>query len=386
MREKPTVLFVDDEPHVLIGLRRILATRCGHWDFRFLSDPRRALEVVLNGEVDVVVTDIRMPDMDGFALLRAIRSNEATQDMPVTFLTGCLEDDVKRRALDQGATDLLNKPIVPEELIARIASMLRLRHYQDQLKGLNLSLEEKVRTRTEELDRARLDMIWRLAKAGEYKDEETGGHVVRVGCYCRLLAEHIGMNRTFVEAIFLTSPLHDIGKIGIPESILLKPGKLTAEEHKIMENHCEIGAKILLEEPRGMRPFLQWRDQIRSAADTGSQHLFLSMAGDIARAHHERWDGSGYPHQLQGDQIPLAARLVNLADVFDALGSDRPYKEAYPHDKVLEIMHCEAQANAFDPMVYSAFQAVSERMRQVREDLADDAACRGGNGKAFVDL
>ncbi|MBN1941668.1 MAG: response regulator [Phycisphaerae bacterium] len=383
MREKPTVLFVDDEPHVLIGLRRILATRCGHWDFRFLSDPRRALELVLGGEVDVVVTDIRMPDMDGFALLRAIRSNEATQDMPVTFLTGCLEDDVKRRALDQGATDLLNKPIVPEELVARIASMLRLHHYQNQLKGVNLSLEEKVRARTEELDRARLDIIWRLAKAGEYKDEETGGHVVRVGCYCRLLAEQIGMNRTFAEAIFLTSPLHDIGKIGVSDAILLKPDKLTAEEHKAMEAHCEIGARILTEEAWGMKPFLQWRDQTKGLGDMGSQHLFLSMAGDIARAHHERWNGSGYPNQLQGDQIPLAARMVALADMFDALGSDRPYRQGYPHEKVMDIIRCEAQADAFDPMVYTAFQAISERMRQVREDIADDAAHPGGNGASF---
>ncbi|MBN1555349.1 MAG: response regulator [Phycisphaerae bacterium] len=384
MREKPTVLFVDDEPHVLIGLRRILATRCGHWDFRFLSDPRRALDLILGGEVDVVVTDIRMPEMDGFALLKAVRSNEATQDMPVTFLTGCLEDDVKRRALDQGATDLLNKPIVPEELVARIASMLRLRHYQDQLKGLNHTLEERVRSRTEELDRARLDIIWRLAKAGEYQDEETGGHVVRVGCYCRLLAEQIGMNRTFVEAIFLTSPLHDIGKIGVPDHILLKPDTLTPEEHKIMETHCRIGEKILVEEAQGMRPFLQWRDQTRSLGEMGSQHLFLAMAGDIARAHHERWDGSGYPFQLQGDQIPLAARIVYLADMFDALGSDRPYKQAYPHDKVMSIMHEEFQSDAFDPMVYTAFQAVSERMRQVREDIADEGRPHAGDDSSFM--
>ena len=383
MREKPTVLFVDDEPHVLIGLRRILATRCGHWDFRFLSDPRRALELALGGEVDVLVTDIRMPEMDGFAMLRAIRSNEATQDMPVTFLTGCLEDDVKRRALDQGATDLLNKPIVPEELIARIASMLRLHHYQDQLKGLNQTLEERIRTRTDELDRARLDIIWRLAKVGEFKDEETGGHVVRVGCYSRMLSEQIGMNRTFVEAIFLTSPLHDVGKLGVPDTILLKPGKLTSEEHKIMETHCEVGANILQEDPRGMRAFLQWRDQTRSLGDMGSQHLFLSMASDIARSHHERWNGSGYPNQLQGDQIPLAARIVGLADMFDALGSDRPYKEAYPHEKVMDILKCESQADAFDPMVYSAFLAVSERMRQVREDI-DDSTSHAFFGSGYL--
>ncbi len=213
---------------------------------------------------------------------------------------------------------------------------------------------------------------------GEYKDEETGGHVVRVGCYSRMLAEQIGMNRTFVEAIFLTSPLHDIGKLGVPDTILLKPGKLTSEEHKIMETHCEIGAKILQEDVRGMRAFLQWRDQTRSLGDMGTQHMFLAMAGDIARAHHERWNGSGYPNQLQGDQIPLAARIVALADMFDALGSDRPYKEAYPHEKVMDILKCESQAEAFDPMVYTAFLAVSERMRQAREDIDDYTTPAGG--------
>ncbi len=370
MPRKPTVLLLDDEPYVLVGLRRMLARRCEKWAFRFQANPQEALDEIRQGDIDAVVTDIRMPEIDGFEVLRQIRSDPATRDLPVTFLTGCLEDDLKRRALDAGATDLLNKPIVSEELIARIHNMLQLRSYQNELHELNRSLEERVRRRTWELEQARLDVIWRLAKAGEYRDEETGNHVVRVGYCCRLLAEQIGMNPDYIEAISLTGSLHDIGKIGVPDAILLKPGPLTPQERKIMERHCLIGAQILLEEAKGMKSFLQWREEAAEDLSSRRQSVFLTMAADIARSHHERWDGAGYPHRLCGDQIPLCGRMVALADLFDALGSERPYRPAHSDEQVMDIMRSEADGGRFDPMIFNAFLAVQDAMRRVRAEVA----------------
>lgn len=371
---KKRILFVDDDVNFLEGLRRMLREQHQYWDMQFMYDTDEALRKIQDSQVDAVILDVKMPGTDGMELLKLIRESQAGRDVPVTMLTGSLEFDLKRRVLDLGATDLLDKPVNREDLLARIYAMLRLKASQDELKALNKTLDQKVRQRTAELELARLDVVWRLAKAGEFRDEETGDHVVRVGCYCRVIAEQIGMARSFVESIYLTGPLHDIGKIGIPDSILLNPGRLTPQEWRIMQRHCEIGAKILSEEPKEMTPFLQWRGGTFSEYSTGNSAGFLEMATSIAMYHHERWDGTGYPRTLAGDEIPLEARIASIADVYDALRSDRPYKDAYSHGEAMEIMRSEAAGKHFDPIVYEAFEAREDEFQQIRNDITNETS------------
>ncbi len=367
---KPGIVFVDDEPQVLEGFRRMLSCMDDEWKMTFVSSADAALGHVHAEPYDGIVSDLRMPGKDGFELLAELRSSELTKDIPVIIVTGAGEHDLKRRALELGATDLLHKPVDREDLLARIQSMLRLKSAQDELKRHNAMLEQKVRERTAELEASRLEIIWRLAKAGEYRDEETGNHVMRVGCCCRVLAQELGMDRGFVELVFLTSPLHDIGKIGIPDRILMNTGKLSPEAWRTMQGHCAIGAAILLQRAKGMEPFLAWQTADASEQTMCSDNLLLEMAARIARGHHEWWDGSGYPDGLAGEDIPLEARIVAVADVYDALGSTRPYKPAYPEDKVLAVMREENGAH-FDPHVFAAFERSLDEFRSIRAQYSD---------------
>jgi len=247
---------------------------------------------------------------------------------------------------------------------------LRLKAYQDELKQQNDTLELKVRERTAELEESRLDIILRLGKAAEYRDEDTGNHIIRVGCYCRAIAEELQMEHDFIEKIFLTSPLHDIGKIGIPDSILLKRGKLTPDEFQVIETHCRIGQEILQQDPKGLKPFLELHRNHLLAHKMDNP--ILKMAADIALYHHERWDGSGYPCRIRGTDIPLAARIVALADVYDALRSCRPYKPGFSEQKTLSILR-EEKGSHFDPMVYAAFEKVIDQFRAIHEHFSDPA-------------
>jgi response regulator RpfG family c-di-GMP phosphodiesterase len=350
----------------------MLRCKLATWDMSFVRSADEALEEICRNGHDVVVTDARMPDKDGFDLLTTLRGTDETKDVPVIVLTGANDSDLKRRALDLGAADLLNKPVNLEDLLARINNALRVKSYQDELKASKETLELKVAERTAELEESRRDIIWRLAKAGEYRDEETGNHIARVGCYCRVMSESLNLPADFVETIFLTSPLHDIGKIGVPDSILLKEGKLTSEERDIMEQHCAVGSAILLQEPKGMRPFLAWRANEQCVTQEIGDNGILKMAASIAMTHHERWDGGGYPQGLTGEDIPLESRIVALSDVYDALSFARPYKPAYPEDKVLAIMREEAGCH-FDPRVYATFEKVIDEFRTVRAQLSDEA-------------
>ncbi len=370
------ILFVDDESNFLEGLKRGLHRNYRNWEMVFLQDPFNALAEARTTRFDAIVTDVQMPGMNGFDLLEALHQDQRTRDIPVIVLTGTDDRDLKRKALDLGATDLLTKPIHLEDLSARLNSVLRLKAYQDELKALNADLEQRVERRTRDLKWARLDIIWRLAKAGEFRDEETGEHIVRVGCYCRIIAEQIGMSRDFVEAIFLTSPLHDIGKIGISDSILLKPGRLTPQEREVMQCHCKIGANILLEEAKGMKPFLDWQNIQVPSGHTSFENGFMAMASSIAMHHHERWDGTGYPDALAGEDIPLEARIVGIVDVYDALQSDRPYKQAYSHAEAMKIMRSEASASCFDPVVYEAFEATQDEFQRIRAEIEEEMTVR----------
>ncbi len=368
---KQKILFVDDEHYFLEGVRRIMKKHSKIWHMDYVESGAEALRATAQTDYDVIVTDVNMPEMNGFELLAELRRLERTRDVPVIVVTGNGESDLKRRALELDATDLLAKPVHPEDMVARLRSALRTKSYQDQIKAHNRTLEAKVAERTAAVESSRREIIWRLGKAGEFRDEETGKHVVRVGCLCRIIAEKMGMDGSFIELLFLASPLHDIGKIGIPDGILLKPGKLTGEERRIMESHCEIGAGILSEEPRGMRPYLEWRGLDTETILSEEKNKIIEMAVKIALYHHEKWDGTGYPHRLANQNIPIEARIVALADVCDALWSKRPYKAAFPEHKVLEVIR-EGIGLHFDPAVCKAFFDCLNELRAIQKNISDD--------------
>lgn len=361
---------MDDEQNFLDGMRRMLRTQDGTWSMDFVTNAYAAFDQICKTGYDSVISDIRMPCMDGFELLEKIRSTEWTKDIPVLILTGSSENHLKQRALDLGATDLLNKPVNKEDIIARINSMLRLKSYQDEITAQNILLERKVRERTLELEESRLDIIWRLAKMAEFRDYDTGNHIVRVGYYCRVIAEAIGLEQKFIETLFMTSPLHDIGKIGIPDNILLKPGKLSPEEFEIMKKHCTIGAEMLQHDCKCKDALLSERGlHIHTTTSDGINPL-LKMASTIALSHHERWDGTGYPSGLEGDKIPMESRIVALADVYDALCSVRPYKPAFTEEESLAIISDKA-GKYFDPVVYEAFLKSIDKLRSIRIKFSD---------------
>lgn len=367
---KKRILFVDDEQNFLEGMRRMLRAQDGVWDMDFIANAYAAFDQICKTGYDAIVSDIKMPCMDGFELLGKIRNTEWTKDIPVLILTGSNENHLKQRALDLGATDLLNKPVNREDLIARLRSMLRLKSYQDEITAQNALLDRKVRERTLELEETRLDIIWRLAKMAEFRDYDTGNHIVRVGYYCWAIAGALGLEQEYIEALFLTSPLHDIGKIGIPDDILLKPGKLSPEEFEVMKKHCAIGAEMLRHDCNCKDAFLEERGLHRYKTTGNGSNPLLKMASTIALSHHERWDGTGYPSGLAGDKIPMESRIVALSDVYDALCSVRPYKPAFTEEESLTIIRDEVGTH-FDPAVYDAFEKSIDKLRSIRIRFSD---------------
>jgi len=363
----PVIVFVDDETRELDSMQRILHSRRPDWTVLTFSCPQKALSHLSTAGADAIVSDIGMPVMDGLLLLGRLKEQEFTRDIPVIILTGLQDGSLKRRSLDLGATDLLAKPIDPDDLVARVASALRLKQYHDELKQHNAVLEERVLQRSRELTQVRLEVIWRLAKAAEFRDEETGNHVIRVASFSRVIGEKLGLDQEFVERLFVTAPLHDIGKIGISDSILLKPGKLTPDEWEIMKQHCVIGARILSDESKATQVLRLQRHGLGTYQDP-----LLEMASAIALTHHEKWNGKGYPQGLAGEAIPIAARIVSLADVYDALTSYRPYKPAFSHEKALEILR-DGIGSHFDPQVFEAFNSSLMEIKAIKWSLSDQA-------------
>jgi putative two-component system response regulator len=351
------IAIVDDEP-VNIKIVRKHLQGVGYENFITTSDASGAMELILADRPDVVLLDVMMPRVDGIDILRAVRATDDLRHIPVLILTAATDHATRLKALEAGATDFLAKPIDVSELIPRLRNALLVKAHQDHLSSYSEQLESQVRQRTLELEESRLQVIHCLAQAGEYRDDTTGRHVLRVGRYTTILARELGFDQSEASMMGLAALLHDVGKIGVPDSILLKPGPLDPAEREMIKRHCEIGGRIV--EPG---PDDTWLTVIGSqlAPHSLAAHPLLDLAKSIALTHHEKWDGSGYPAGLAGQQIPVEGRIVAVADVFDALSSARPYKAPVPPERCLEIMFRD-RGRHFDPTV---FDALSRRIEDV---------------------
>lgn len=327
------ILIVDDSRSSLALISAIISEATeAHVDS--CLHPFEALELSSTTQYDLVLVDHIMPDMDGVQFTSALRSRPSYRLVPIIMVTSDSKQSTRVDAIRAGATDFVNKPFDQTELQARVANLLTLRAAQVELADRANWLSREIELATAHLLTREEEIIWRLARAIEYRDGDTGEHVSRVARISQLIAAGIGLSPTRCRTIYLAAPLHDIGKIGIPDAILGKPGKLTPEEFALMRNHVTIGARIL---------------------ENGSSDL-IRTAELIAQSHHERWDGTGYPDRLSGTDIPVEARVVAIADVFDALCSERPYKAAWPIDKArAEILACSG--THFDPACVAAFSA-----------------------------
>ena len=370
---KKQILIVDDDQRMLDALRRTLHDQSDDWAMTFVRQPETAWEHLLEAAYDAVVTDVKMPGMSGLDLLERMRRTDKTRHVPVVVLTGLNDHDLKEKALNLGAVDLLNKPVEPGQLIARLRNMLQMKAYQDDLQTRNESLAEKVQQQDVDLAQSRLSIVCRLGMAAEFRDEDTGNHVVRVGCYSRAVAAAMGMPRSFLEMLLLAAPLHDIGKIGIPDSVLLKPGPL---ERRGVGHHAAALRDRRAHPPRGVEgrgSLFDWyageSQAMKEALD--NRDPMLEMAASVALTHHEKWDGSGYPQGLAGEAIPLESRIVAIADVFDALTSNRPYRLARPEEEALTIIEATVGSH-FDPRVYAAFLRSLPEIRAIRPRFNDD--------------
>ncbi|MFZ6741871.1 response regulator [Undibacterium sp. JH2W] len=344
------ILLVDDEDRN-IRLLEVLLHAEGYTTLS-ANNGRDALKIAAFAQPDLILLDIMMPDMDGFSTVAELKANPLTQPVPVIMLTALDDRASKLRALEAGAEEFLTKPIDRADLSVRVRNLLRLKEYGDFLNDHNRILENQVVQRTAQLENAYRDTVFTLVRAAEHKDEETGHHVRRISYYCRALAEAMDLPVDFHDAIFQASPMHDIGKIGIPDHVLLKPGSFNHEEWNIMRTHCALGASILAS---GTSPYTE-------------------MGAEIALNHHERWDGTGYPNGLKGETIPIAARVMQICDVYDALRSRRPYKPSLDHQQSMSIIiegDSRTRPSHFDPNVLSCFVTQSERFAAIFDQHAD---------------
>ena len=352
-----TVLIVDDNANNLTVLTHVLRS---DYRVRAASSGQRALDIANSADPpDIILLDIMMPQMDGYEVCSRLKRDDRTRRIPIIFVTALGEVEDESRGLDLGAVDYITKPISAPVVQARVRTHLRL---YDQERHLSDLVDE----RTAALQQSRLDILWRLGRAGEFRDEDTGNHVIRVGLYARLLAQGLGLPTAQVLRIQVTSPLHDIGKIGIPDGVLLKPGKLDEQEWATMRQHAAIGQAILREPSAGMQAYLG--PNVCLALNEVENPL-LETAAVIAGAHHEKWNGRGYPLGLSKQDIPVEGRIVALADVYDALSSNRPYKQAFPEPKVLSILE-EGAGEHFDPSVYEVFLPLIGQFREIRHNYA----------------
>jgi two-component system response regulator RpfG len=348
LRSGARVIIVDDRGtarSLLEGLARTLEPGVIVESY---ADPLDALAQMEIATPDLIITDYRMPGMDGIEFTRRIRAERRLSDVPIIIVTVVEDRQVRYQALENGATDFLTRPIDPQECRARCLNLLALRRNQRVVAERALWLEEQVMHATREVRTRERETLLKLAKAGEYRDQETGNHIIRMSRYARLIAEELKLTAMECDEIEAASPMHDIGKIGIPDHILLKPGRHTPEEQVIMRQHPVIGHEILADSPS----------------------RYLQMGAVIALGHHEKYDGTGYPQGLAGENIPLPARIVAVADVFDALTSKRPYKEAWTFQDALTMLQSESGKH-FDPACVRAFEMRIDAVAAIMRELGD---------------
>ena len=334
-----TILVVDDTPSNISVLIEILRD-----DYRVLAaiNGEQALKIARGDPPpDLILLDVMMPEMSGHEVCQRLKAESSTRKIPVIFVTAMNQVEDEAKGFELGAVDYITKPVSPPIVTARVKTHLAL---YDQ----NRELDRLVRERTAELRHTRLEIIKRLGRAGEFRDNETGMHVVRVAHYCRLLGETVRMNEEDVDLLFNAAPMHDIGKIGIRDNVLLKPGKLDDDEIKLMRQHVPFGSEIIGEHTDGL----------------------LAMARIIALTHHEKWDGTGYHRGLKGAEIPLVGRITSIADVFDALTSARPYKKPWPVEDAVKLIQREA-GTSFEPELVKKFVAILPQILAVREEYSD---------------
>jgi putative two-component system response regulator len=370
-----TILIVDDTPQNLTILGELLQP---YYRVRAANSGERALRAAgLQPTPDLILLDVMMPGMDGYAVLERLRADPATRNIPVIFVTAMHGVESEEHGLELGAVDYITKPINPAIVLARVRTHLELKQARDRLALENEWLEGEVTRRMRENLLIQDLSVRALACLSEARDNETGLHIVRTQTYVELLARRLAEHPRFCEAlagdrlgmIVKAAPLHDLGKVGIPDGILLKPGKLTDEEFEIMKHHATIGADAI-GKAMAQASASAGVEAVQSASRA---FLFLGVAQEIASGHHEKWDGSGYPEGLRGEDIPLEARIVAVADVFDALTSVRPYKSAWPVDKAVNLL-LEEKGRHFDPALVDAFVASLPAICAIKEQFAESQA------------
>ena len=357
---RPTVLIVDDTPENLMLMADLLK---GSYQVKVANGGERGLKLAAASPApDLILLDIMMPGMDGYEVCQRLKADPATREIPVVFLTAKSDVEDERRGLELGAVDYITKPISPPIVLARVKLHLTLKAHADFLRDKNDFLEAEVSRRTREVHDVQEVTVHALASLAEARDNETGNHILRTQRYVWVLAHHLRGHPRFhdrldaqtIDWLFKSAPLHDIGKVGIPDRILLKPGKLTPDEFEIMKTHTTLG-----------------RDAIAQAETRlGRTMPFLRIAKEIAYSHQEKWDGSGYPEGLAGDAIPLSARLMAVADVYDALISRRVYKAPIPHEQAAQII-AQGRGQHFDPDITDAFLALQDSFREIAGRYAD---------------
>ncbi len=368
------IMMVDQDKDAIDHVEQSLA-KVGIADFQASLDPHSVTNLIGYHQPDVVLVDLK----EGFEILRWMRRHAYLEAVGVIILADKLNSDEKLAALELGASAFLTKPVHPTELILSIRNIIASKAYHDHLSYESNRLECEVRQRMLELvearneaEEARQEALQCLARAAEFRDDDTGNHVLRVGRYARIVAEHLGWRAEEVDVLEQAAQLHDVGKIGISDTILLKPGKLTSEEFDTMKRHCEFGSKIIMPMSDD-----QWDDLILNPSNTQeflkeSNAPVMKMAALIAQTHHEKWDGSGYPRGLKGEEIPLVGRITAIADVFDAISSERPYKKAFPIGKCLKIIQ-EGRGTHFDPVIVDAFFDCCDQIMKIHASMADSS-------------
>lgn len=364
-----TIMIIDDESYNVLVVRKFLQ-HAGYENFVTTTESPKAIELLKRDLPDVVLLDIMMPEVSGIDILRAMKMAPELATIPIIILTASPDPALKTQALELGASDFLAKPVDPSELVLRVRNVLAAKSHFDMLARYSVDLERQVQERTQALEISRRHIIFCLAKASEFRDNDTGHHVIRVGKYAGAIARELGYSQAQVEALEQAAQLHDVGKIGIPDAILHKPGKLDPDEYDFIRKHPGFGKQIIECMAEGEWQSLKRHTRLGGQLLDVKAEPIMRMASRIALTHHEWWNGEGYPLGLAGEDIPIEGRITAVADVYDALSSKRPYKKPFPREKCFEILD-EKRGTQFDPRVLDAFFTRSSEIIDIQIRYAD---------------